>query len=229
MLADFYQLTGQLAQNGQNRLGQTDLDTALTAAVIRYSQDRPRMVVEDIAAADTASFLDLPVSWEADFSEVTAVEYPVGNAPPCLLKSEAWDVYDAPTGAQLMIFGGVQAGDGLRLTYTRSHVLSDVEDTIPPMHREPVCGWAAALLCEQLASFYAGNSDSTIKADQVDFTHPAREYGRRAEELRKRYFDALGIDPKKCAPAGVDVAFTGKSSLGGPRLTHPLRTWAGSR
>lgn len=229
MLSDFYQLVGQLAQDGQNRLSQTDLDTALAAAVNRYSQDQPRRAVEDVAATASGHFLDLPAGWVADFSHLVAVEYPVGHIPPAELRSGQWDLYAAPDGTKLMIFGGVVAGDVLRLTYTLPHGLSATDDTIPPSHREPVGCWAAALLCEQLATFYAGDSDSSLGADKVDFTHPSREYGKRADVLRKRYFDALGIDPKKCQAAGVNVSFAGKNSLGGTRLTHPLRPWTGAR
>jgi hypothetical protein len=53
-------------------------DSAIDRAVQRYSTDRPRMKVVDVAAAG-GNVLALPAGWEADFSELISVEYPIGR------------------------------------------------------------------------------------------------------------------------------------------------------
>jgi hypothetical protein len=41
--------------------------------------------------------------------------------------------------------------------------------------------------------------------------------------LRKRYFDDLGIDPKRNVAAGAVVNLNMASSVGRDRITHPRR------
>ncbi|MEW8660777.1 MAG: hypothetical protein AB2603_20895, partial [Candidatus Thiodiazotropha endolucinida] len=89
--------------------------------------------------------------------------------------------------------------------------------------REAVASYAAALCCEQLVSEYSGDSDSTIQADSVDHGDKARKFGRRADKLRKRYYNELGIEPKRNQAAGVVVDLDGRDSRGRDRLTHPGR------
>ena len=93
-------------------------------------------------------------------------------------------------------------------------------DTIPIEDREPVACWAAAVLCDQLAALYSGNTDSTIQADSVQQTSKAQEYAARAKALRKRYMDELGIEDKRSEPAGVVVNLDFPDSQGQDRLTH---------
>jgi len=112
------------------------------------------------------------------------------------------------------------AANNVRATYTIRHVVSISADTIPIEDREPVACWAAAVLCEQLAALYSGNTDSTIQADSVQQTTKAQEYAARARQLRKRYIDELGIDEKRSEPAGVVVNLDFPDSHGQERLTH---------
>ena len=111
--------------------------------------------------------------------------------------------------------------DTVRAAYTARQLLDIANDTIPAADREAVSSWAAALLLDQLASLFSGDSDSTIQADSVDPNSKAREYAARAKAARKRYFDELGIDPKKTVPASATVDLDLPSSRNRDRLTHP--------
>ncbi len=108
----------------------------------------------------------------------------------------------------------------MRATFTIAHVVSAALDTIPEADREAVACWGAGILCDELAAFYSGGTDSTIRADSSPGQTRAQEYSSRANKCRKRYFDALGIDEKKNVAAGVVVNLNQDDSRGNDRLTH---------
>lgn len=229
-LSDYLDLVPNLVGDSDDRLTPSDQDGAIRLAVLRYSQDRPRHLVEDLTVAVEGNAVDLPVDWEAEFSEPESVEYPIGDVPPTILSpSEDWTIYQAPTGPMLVFSSSLPAGADLRLSYTVKHILTTDTDTIPEQHREAVACWAAAVLCEQLASAYAANSQPTIQADRVDQTSPQRAYAQRAKDLRKRYQDEIGVGERRNVAAGTVISHLGRNSLGGLRLTHPLRGWQGQR
>jgi len=222
MLADYQTLTDNLVRDDAGKLTPVERDLAIIAAVNRYSKDRPRVKVEDIASPG-GNTLPLPVGWVDGFSTLNSLEYPLGKVPPEHLETGAWGMYNAPAGWQVMVRETLASGAVVRAGYTVWHVLGVATDTLPETDREAVASYAAALLLDQLASLYSGDSDSTISADSVQHQSKASEFAARARVLRKRYFDDLGIDTKRNAAAGAVVNLDLASSLGRDRLTHPRR------
>lgn len=221
-LADYQSLVTALTRDDTGALTNTDRDNAIADAVRRYSKDKPRTKTQDIVA-DAANKLTLPSGWEAGFSALRAIEYPVGSVPPVLLKQDRYGLYDEPAGQKLLLLDAVAVGATLRVLYTIAHLVNGSGDSIPADDREPVACWAAALLLDQLAAKFAGASDSTLQADAVEHGSKASEYARRAGSLRKRYLNELGLDDKKNVAAGTVVNLDNADSLGGDRLTHPRR------
>lgn len=223
MLLDFQSLVMDLVRDEANKITPDARDQAIARAVTRYSADRPRELVEDVTASNSNT-LPLPASWETDFSEVRALEYPIGDVPASYIDPAQYYLYQAPSVAKtIRVTSGLAAAAAVRVTFTARHSLTPSIDTLPERDREAVTCWAAALLCDQLAALYANDSAPTIQADSVDHQNQAREYGTRANKLRARYFDELGLDPKRAVPAGVVVNLDNNNSLGGDRLTHPRR------
>lgn len=221
-LADFQTLVTDLSRDDAGKVSVAQRDAALAQAVERYSQDRPRDKVEDINGLGT-QLLDLPAGWQDGFSTLTQLEYPIGNVPPTLVPQDDISIYQTPAGQQIQLrYAVANAAANVRITYAVKHVLDAGTDTIPASHRTPVAAWAAADLCEQLASFYAGQTDSTIQADAVDHKSKSAEFASRARALRKRYTDELGVNDRRNTASGVVVALTDRDSRGQPRLTHPL-------
>lgn len=220
MLQDYQTLVPRFTRADADDVKVLDVDDALRLAVSRYSKDRPRRVVEDVAAPG-GQVLDLPTAWVPGFSDIQQIEYPVGDVPPNLL--ESWEIYQAPATESVLIPESIDGGATVRITFTVFHTLDDSTDTIPVVDREAVASYAAALLCDQLAAQYAGDGDSTIQADTVDHGGKSREFGARARTLRKRYTDAIGVDDKSSAPAGVVVDWDNQNSLGHDRLLHTGR------
>lgn len=217
MLADFQALAAALTRDDAGKLSADDVDGAITLAVTRYSKDRPRLKVEDITAAG-GKLLGLPAAWENGFSKLNSLEYPIGDVPPSLISG--WMMYNAPSGLSIMVGDSLTANAAVRASYGVMHQVSSSTDTVPLGDREAVCCLAAASLCDQLASLYSGDTDSTIQADSVNHQSKAAEYAARAKALRKRYHDELGIGEKKSVAAGAVVNLDLPNSLGGDRLGH---------
>lgn len=222
-LVDYEPLVKALVRDDRALLSPAEIDVAIDLAVKRYSSDRPRMLVEDVAATDPDSnSLDLPLAWESDFSQLAAMEFPIGEHPVSVVEANHYQLYQSPSGIEVLVdFFAVS--DNVRLTFTTRHQLTVALDTIPVGQREAVSCWAAAFLCDQLSSFYAGESDSTISADQVSSSNQSRDFSFRAKTLRARYLSELGVDEKRSAPAGVVVDMDLKNSLGQNRLQHSNR------
>lgn len=218
-LSDVQSLVEDLLRDDAERITPTQRDAAIDSAVARYSKDRPRHKVEDVAATGSNA-LPLPTSWQAGYSHLLELEYPIGKVPPNRLAAQSYSLYATPVGQTIMLANAVPVSAQVRVTYSIAHVISSSEDTIALGDREPVCCLAAASLCDQLASLYSGDSDSTIQADSVNHQSKAGEFASRAKALRKRYLDELGIDAKKNVAAGVVVEFPKNNSQGGARLTR---------
>lgn len=220
MLADYEQLVADLVRDDAGKLTLAEKDRKIQLAVERYSKDREREKVEDLTPTD-ANTLPLPAAWEADFSRLSSLEYPIGENPPEYIEPERYATYQSPSATVIKLIDAVAvAAANVRATYTIRHVVSAAVDSIPVGDREPVACYAGAICCDELAAYYSGGTDSTIQADSVEQNSKAREYAARARALRKRYFDELGIDDKRNDAAGVVVNLNQSDSRGQDRLTH---------
>jgi hypothetical protein len=220
MLSDHQTLVIELTRDDAAKIQAAERDRAIDLAVKRYSKDRPRETTQDVTPED-ANHLPLPALWETDFSELRSLEYPIGSVPPNTISQERYSFYRSPTAVKLQLLDAVAiAANNVRATFTVRHALSMSADTIPVEDREPIACWAAAILCDELAALYSGNTDSTIQADSVQQTSKAQEYSARAKALRKRYMDELGVEDKRSEPAGVVVNLDFPDSQGQDRLTH---------
>lgn len=220
MLSRYRKLVQNLTRDDADRLKSDDYDTAIKLAVTRYSKDKPATKVEDVSAPG-GQRLNLPPSWVGAFSDIQAIEYPIGNVPPSEL--DDWRIYQAPDGEEVLIPYSIEATESVRFTFTIFHTLDDVINTIPEADKEAVASYATSICCNQLAAFYSGDGDSTIQADSVDHQSKAREFSSRANKMDKRYHNLLGVDIKRTVAAGVVVDMDMTNSLGRDRLTHPNR------
>lgn len=221
-LADYQALVPQILRDESGRLSSDDIDDAIAMAVERYSQDRPRPVVEDLADV-SGNLLDLPAAWESDFSAVTSLEHPVGEIPPRYLAADRWGLYRSPTGDQIMVLDGLAAGSTVRAAYTARHQLAEAADTVPAQHREALGKLAAALCAEQLANLYANEQDSTIRADVAPGQTKSQAWAARAKALRQAYLDALGTQAQQPRPASAVATMRPTAADGRPQLFHPPR------
>lgn len=221
-LSDYQILVDELVRDDAGKIATPERDRAIGLAVGRYGKDRPRVVMEDVTA-DGTNILPLPASWVAGKTYLASLEYPVGEYPISTIDPELLGVVRTPTGQEIRLVGAIANGATVRATIHLPHTLDSSTDTLLEDDREAVASYAAALLLDQLASLYAANQDSTIQADSVEHRSQSAEYAARARALRARYFDALGIDPKRQVAASATVNLNLADSRGRDRLTHPGR------
>lgn len=206
----------------------TQRDTAIQTAVLRYSQDRPRVLVEDITSAG-GYVLPLPFYFRQGFSELQRIEQPIGNEPESCIELPRVRLYQSPTETQIKLPTWLLAGDVARVSYTARHELSADyvnvldetvagTDTIPLEHRNAVVCYAASLLCEQLANNYATSVEPTIGADAVNHASKTETFAARARALRGQYLKDLGIDEKRLQAASATTAISLPASDGGARM-----------
>lgn len=220
MLTDYQTKVTDLLRDQDSRITTTQRDAVIADAVREYSRRKPRLLVQDVTG-DGTRLLPLPAAWVADHSLLSDIEYPIGDLPPTLL--ESFSFYRSPTATKILLADAVASGQNARLSFTAPHQVDGDEDTVPAADREAVCNYAAAILCEHLAAVYSGSGDATIQADSVDHRSKASEFRQQASTLRRRFYEQLGVDPKKNNAAGVVVNLDLPDSQGQDRLTHSNR------
>jgi len=202
---------------------------AIAQAMKTYSKHRPRSVTEDESGADAFDYaVTLLADWSDGFSMIRQVEYPVDDTDreAAILDEDAWTLYRKPTGDNLRFLEDEPSvGETFRVTYTALHTCTDTACTVVSIDEEAVQAMAASHYCEILATYFAQNQDSPIKADAVDHTSKSRDFAARARAFRKTYRDHLGLKEEDDVPAAAMVGDLDLKYPGGEeRLTHPR--WA---
>lgn len=218
-LSDYQKLISDNVRDDENIIDTNHIDTSISLALNRYSKDRPNVTVEDVVA-DGTHILPKPTGWQNKFSKISTLEYPIGEVPPSTIETAFWQMYQAPTGEQIQTHEKIGVGESVRVNFSTKHTIDIATTTVPECDKIALASFAAALLCDELAAHYSGDSDSTIQADNVDHGDKATRFSRRAGTLRKRYFNELGINPKKNNGHAVIVSLDKNLHGGGKRITH---------
>lgn len=214
-LADYQALVRQLVRDESGTLLQPgDFDQAIELARLRYSQDCPLRLVEDVTWPAAGAFAPTPEGWEQGQSSLVRAEHPVGQVPPSVIDLS---VYVQPGGVQqLCVPDPLQAGQVVRVTFARPHQLDGSGVTVPAEHQEALASYAAHILCKQLAAHYSGERDASIGADGSNTESRSRNYALRARDYRASYYAGIGrIDPQADKSGGLPVqAAQPASSIG---------------
>jgi hypothetical protein len=216
MLSDFYGLVEDHVRDQARVISDTSRDAAIAAAVQRYSMDRAMLSVEDIFVTTAGYHLDLPDAWADGISSLKSLEY--GGR---IVSGDMCSIYLSPTSAKIRVPDAypLSASQTVRVQFYAAHELDGEEDTIPLRDRHPVSCFAAAILCDQLASHYAADSDPTIAADSVNHQTKSQTWASRAKTLRDQYFKGVGVAPTPTLAAAGGTANFGQR----PRFTRGLR------
>lgn len=220
MIDDYITLVTDLVRDDAGKASPDQIAAAIGLAVERYSLDRPVEKVEDLANV-AGMLLALPAGWEGDFSALRSIEYPLGQVPPAIISADRWALYRDTDGLRIMLIDALPVGSTVRVTYTTRHRVAVDADTISSAHREAVAKYAAALLCDQLAAFYANDTDSTIHAGLAQGQTKSQAYAARGRDYRKQFLDALGVTDKTSAAASAVATVRLRDAHGRSRLFHP--------
>lgn len=202
------------------KLKDPDYQNAISAALARYSGDLQMLVAVDIAGTGSHDY-DLPVAWVDGFSEVSQIEYPVGQVPEALLDKNDYALYLTPTGTKLrLLYAAPNATESLRITFPVLRTTGDINDN----DLDAFAALAASICFEMLAGIYVGSTDPTIQADAVNYRSKSGEAAARAKALFKLYKIQMNIPDDDDMPAAAVVGSNQLNYPGGiDRLTHPRR------
>lgn len=207
MFSDYQNLVDMMVRDETGTITGVDRDKAIQMAVIRYSTDRPRDIVENVVG-DGSGFLSYPPSWQGGISQ--------------LIKVGELEFDEVPTvdGNKIVVSRPVIDGEQVNVRFTTGHVLDEASDTIPLSDQEAIANYAAHILLNQLASAYTGTQKTTISSDSADHGSRNRDYAARAKDCRNLYLDHMGLNEKRTEAAGVVVDWDRGSSDGRDRLIH---------
>ena len=212
-LAHFQHLVTRLVRAPDTLVNPLDIDRVIASAVRRYSQDRPRTLVRDVAWLEAGFFGPVPAELDVE-SRVLEAEYPVGEVPR-ELRQVAISI-EPPELLRLVCEDSLPAGAVVRLEFTAAHQLGGAVDTVPAGDRDTVAAWAAYLLCRELSVNFSGERESSMGADCSNTESRARNYAARAKEYRAAYFSGLGL---------VDPATAGDGNGAPPAGAGAVTAW----
>lgn len=204
-LAAFQALIADLVRDRESLISDVQLNAALQRAVLRYSDHRPLVLVEDVTSSGGRR-LALPSQWQAGRSQVVSLEYPAGDVPATYIEPGTYRSYQGPSSSELELEFSISAGEDVRISYGRAHTVDASTDTIPEADAAAVGALAASDLCGQMARYYGQEGESSIMADAVDRKTKAETYRAFERDLRARYFSHIGISDRDNKAAGVVVA-----------------------
>jgi hypothetical protein len=180
-------------------LALTDIDKHVTAAIRRYSTDRPRLTFADYTGDGSTYALAVPAGWVNAFSWVGSVEYPQGQRPPIYIDIAEVQVYpndNAPT-AILLNLTTPSSGKVARVTYSVLWPIPDgnqATDLIPDTDYEYVAKLAAASAAMQLDSRAAANINPQFPSATLAVAEgEAKRWSDVALGYRKEYEDFVGV------------------------------------
>ena len=220
-IPEIQQLVAGHIQDAAAKLSADELKAAVEEALGgRYSKDRPRKVVADLAGNGAQYEWDLAAvaEWQHGFSQIVAIEYPQGQRPPALLEGGDWENYDSPTARSLRFRFALASGKTARVTFTAPHALD--ASSMPDADFYAVGALGASLAARKLAAVYTQIGDSSLAADTVNYRTKSQEYLALAKRLEQDYANLLGTDPERSAPAASRTAAWIGDTAGGDRLTH---------
>jgi microcompartment protein CcmK/EutM len=211
----------------------TVIDEAISSAVTRYSQDRPREVVVDVTGAGTNYYAltgggSVAASWVDGSSRVVSIDYPASTVandytPTWLDPDTDWTTYKSASITYLRLRNHAPTvSETVRLTYTAPHTHTTATDTVPTQELDALCDLAAYYACLALATKASANQDSIIAADSTNYRDSQLRFKQQAEAWLKSYEDRLGIS-NGTAGASATADWNRSNTVGQPFLTHNRR------
>lgn len=173
------------------------VDRAITQALLRYSQDKPQQLTEDLLAS--GDVVPLPAGWVPQRSTLQLVEYPVGQAPISVLLA-SWAKPVGGDARLVLLLDTLPANTPVRVHYTAPHEVDG--STVPDEHHNAVACWAAAELCRQAATKFGHDRDASMQAAAVSMASQSGDLARRAKEWLAQYRTDLGLPDPDATPGG---------------------------
>ena len=209
------------------------LDEAITAALSRYSLDRPRQLVADVNGSGSPFYpltgaSKVLTSWLDGLSSILAIDYPAGTVsasyqPTYLNQTFDWRLYADSTVTYLRLLTVTpKTGEKLRITYTAPHLHDSTGSSVPVSDLDALYDLSASYACLALATKMAASSDSVITADSTNYRDGQLRFKQQADAWEASYQDRLGIKDGVAAGSAVSD-WVRTAPPGVPFLTHNRR------
>jgi len=186
--ADYVTRVKEILQDEEGIITDPQIKTNLIGTVATYQTRRPNYDVEEVSGDSSTYDHDLPTNWEAGFSWIDVIEYPVKETgKPQFLPRSSYSMLRTTAGIKIRTYSPFATGRTARIVYTKKHLLNDSDVTVPDSDFEAVSILTAAKCCSQLARYYAQTARATIGADVVDYWERATHYSTQKENLEKEF------------------------------------------
>lgn len=236
------EVRSNVPEDDGSKLTDDSIKSALKSATTQYGKDRPVKIRKRIQGTDSKEYLlstILGSSYIPGFTQLDEVEYPSGNNPRTVLRSDSWEILDD---------GTAQDGSNLKLQFisvapaANQYFIVSVplqlslpevgQQNFPDNDENFTCITllTSAICCLKLAAAYAPSTDSSISADVVNYHDKSRKYTDLARNYSKRYAQMVFGDEEpetNTVAAFAEVQFStelGEGSNGrarGDYLFHP--------
>ena len=214
-----------------NDMGETAYTSYISAALKRYSLDKPRMFTKQLTGTgspyikiDTTNFPSF-IEYVSVIDKVEAVSPVIADKEqPNYIERDSWDYYRDGTDLYFYFKHDEPAtSDKIRFTYTILHTIngldSETVDTVPSPDFQAIVYWAAAEAFAALAGRYAGSQDPTLRSDVVNYGSKSGDMRRLSESYKESYHKWINV-PLKAASMVRDLDFGLQSGDGQSFLTH---------
>lgn len=192
-LSGFADLVAAFVRDDAKVLNPLDYDSAAQQALQRYSQDAPFYVTESVSCDGLMA--PLPESWQARFSQLKSAVALTGGSTP-----------DVTQQGEQLLLGRYFTGQ-LQLEFSVPHQLDEQTDTVYYGDMEALACYAAAICCDQLASYYITETNNTLNVDTTVHQLKSSEYRKQANAYRARYQSHIGTKTPGSTAAGVFVGW----------------------
>ena len=236
-LRELQNLTDDILQDSAALIKPDGRTRAVTAAIDRFSKDKPRTVTYDISATGTYEYT-LPTTagteWVDNFSHVVSVEYPANEQSPIFVDPNDYIIYDNGVTKKLRFPNSTPAsGYTIRLKFTTKWRCDTTATNIEDTEAYSIACLAGSLCLRMLASYWLQTSKPSLDIDVIDYNRKSIEATMLADSLENIYRDRIGI-PRIGAKsgAGASGAVTAVSAdkdldiefpWGENFITHPRR------
>lgn len=174
----------------------SDYTAALAEALFEYSRVKPRRLTEAYTTVAQQVTYALPTLWEDEFSHIEQIE--LGDYdPPEIVESKYYEVVLLDNVYKLRFVWWQPAVDDFVMRYTSVHIANDVTSTVQDADDYAIVNLASAIVCEVLATKYAGWKNSSISVDSIDFQSKSAEYRTRATDFRKAYENHIRVNAQE--------------------------------
>lgn len=168
------------------------------AAVAWLSRYVPQRKSSTLSGDGSSLRLALPAAWEATFSQLEWVEYPVSSTTSrCwLYPTRDYTLYPRAGAATHVAFTTAPASgtDNVRIAYTALHTATDSATTVGDS-LQPACECLlAALFAKTMASKTGYTIDPTIEADAVQYRSKGAEWAAIYKNMVETAGMLAGVD-----------------------------------